>query len=83
MSKPAARYARHRYPPEIISNAVWLYPRFSLSFRDVEDLLAQRGVEVSYESIRRWCMKFGPDYAALAKRRERAFSAWSAATCLD
>ena len=71
MFHPTSRYARHRYPKEVIAHAVWLYHRFSLSFRDVEDLLAQRGVEVSYESIRRWCMKFGPDYAARAKRRNR------------
>jgi putative transposase len=63
-------YHRHRFPPQIISHAVWLYHRFSLSFRDVEDLLAQRGIEVSYESVRRWCEKFGPDYAARAKRRQ-------------
>ncbi len=49
---------------------MWLYHRFSLSFRDVEDLLAQRGVEVSYESVRRWCLKFGPEYAARARRRQ-------------
>ena len=60
MSTPATRYRRHRFPPQIISHSVWLYHRFSLSFRDVEDLLAQRGIEVSYESIRRWCLKFGP-----------------------
>ncbi len=70
MSTPATRYRRHRFPPQIISHSVWLYHRFSLSFRDVEDLLAQRGIEVSYESIRRWCLKFGPGYAARAKRRQ-------------
>ena len=53
-------YPRHRFPPEIISHAVWLYHRFTLSFRDVEDLLAERGVEVSYEAISCWCVKFGP-----------------------
>ena len=62
-------YRGHRFPPEIISHAVWLYHRFSLSFRDVEDLLAERGVEVSYETIRQWCMKFGPEYARKLKRR--------------
>lgn len=56
-------YKRHRYPPEIISHCVWLYFRFALSFRDVELLMAQRGVEVSYESIRAWCEKFGRQYA--------------------
>ena len=70
MKTLSTSYRRHRYPPQIISHAVWLYHRFSLSFRDVEDLLAQRGVEVSYEIIRRWCLKFGPGYAARAKRRQ-------------
>ena len=56
-------YHRRRFPPEIIQYAVWLYHRFSLSFRDVEDLLAERGVTVSYETIRRWCTRFGPQYA--------------------
>jgi putative transposase len=53
----------YRYPPDIIGHAVWLYHRFTLSFRDVEDLLAERGVVVSYESVRQWCAKFGSDYA--------------------
>jgi putative transposase len=70
MKTPSASYRRHRYPPQIIAHAVWLYHRFSLSFRDVEDLLAQRGVEVSYETIRRWCLKFGPGYAARTKKRQ-------------
>lgn len=55
MSNAAGRYRRHRFPVEIISHAVWLYHRFCLSFRDVEDLLAEREVEVTYEAIRRWC----------------------------
>ena len=59
-------YRRHRFPPEIISHAVWLYHRFALSFRDVEDLLAERGIIVSYEAIRHWCQKFGPTYATAA-----------------
>ena len=54
-----ASYRGHRFPPEIISHAVWLYHRFCLSFRDVEDLLAERGITVSYETIRHWCRKFG------------------------
>ncbi len=70
MNSRTPSYRRHRFPPQIISHAVWLYHRFSLSFRDVEDLLAQRGVEVSYESVRRWCEKFGPEYAARARRRQ-------------
>ena len=53
-------YARHRFPPDVIRHAVWLYLRFTLSYRDVEDLLAQRGLMVSNESIRRWVLKFGP-----------------------
>ena len=61
-------YQRHRFPVEIISHAVWLYHRFNLSFRDVEDLLAERGVEVSYEAIRHWCKKFGPHYAQAIRR---------------
>ena len=70
-------YRRHRVPPEIISHAIWLSHRFSLSFRDVEDLLAQRGLEVSYETIRRWCLKFGPSYAVKAKRgRPRRGDIW-------
>jgi len=56
-------YAGHRYPPEIISHAVWLYFRFALSYRDVEELLAERGVIVTYETIRHWCEKFGRRYA--------------------
>jgi putative transposase len=68
MSNDPQRYHRHRFPPEIISHAVWLYHRFCLSFRDVEDLLAERGVIVSYETIRSWCAKFGPEYARRARR---------------
>ena len=63
-------YRRHRFPPEIISHAVWLYHRFTLSFRDVEDLLAERGVTVSYEAIRFWCRKFGPAYARTLRQRQ-------------
>jgi putative transposase len=62
-------YHGYRFPPEIISHAVWLYHRFSLSFRDVEDLLAERGIVVSYETIRNWCCKFGPVYARSIKKR--------------
>lgn len=70
MSTPTSRYCGHRFPPEVIRYAVWAYHRFCLSFRDVEDLLAERGVIVSYESIRRWCLKFGPRYQRSLKRRE-------------
>jgi len=57
MKSRRSRYLRHRFPPEIISHAVWLYYRFSLSFREVEDLLAERGVNVTYETIRQWAIK--------------------------
>jgi len=66
-------YKRHRFPPDIISYAVWLYYRFNLSHRDVEDLLAERGITVSYESIRLWCIKFGPKYSRRLKRKHRGF----------
>ncbi len=68
--RKANQYEGHRFPREIISTAIWLYHRFSLSFRDVEDLMAHRGVIVSYESVRRWCLKFGPGYQRALKRRE-------------
>ncbi|MGB7183558.1 MAG: IS6 family transposase [Burkholderiaceae bacterium] len=68
--KQANRCHGHCFPPEVISTTVWLYHRFSISFRDVEDLLAQRGVTVSYESVRRWRLKFGPMYQRTLKRRE-------------
>jgi transposase-like protein len=53
-------YRRHRFPPTVIQHAVWLYLRFTLSYRDVEELLAQRGLDLSYESVRSWVLKFGP-----------------------
>jgi hypothetical protein len=59
----AARYKGYRYPIEVIGHAVWLYHRFSLSLRDVEELMVARGVVLTYETIRCWCAKFGPDYA--------------------
>jgi putative transposase len=65
----AARYKGYRYPIEVIGHAVWLYHRFALSLRDVEELMLARGVVVSYETIRSWCAKFGPDYAAQLRRR--------------
>jgi putative transposase len=73
MRKSTAFYKRHRFPPEIIQYAVWLYHRFSLSQRDIEDLMAERGVIVSYESIRLWCNKFGPAYSRRLKRRHQGF----------
>ena len=62
-------YKRHRFPTEIISHCVWLYYRFDMSFRAVEELLFERGVVLSYETIRRWCLKFGSEYARRLKRR--------------
>ena len=77
MINAAGHYRRHRFPVEIISHAVRLYHRFCLSFRDVEDLLAERGVQVTYETIRQWCGKFGPGYARkLRQRRGRLGDAW-------
>ena len=73
MSAPNNLYKRHRFPPEIIQHAVWLYYRFNLSHRDIEDLLAARGIVVSYESVRLWCNKFGPKYARRLKRRHQGF----------
>ena len=70
MKADAKSYHGYRFPPEIISQGVWLYYRFSLSFRDVEELLAKRGVLVSYESIRQWCRKFGPEYARRLRRHQ-------------
>lgn len=66
-------YKRHRFPPDIISYAVWVYYRFNLSYRDVEDLLAERGVVVSREAIRSWCIKFGAIYTRRLKKSHRGF----------
>jgi putative transposase len=70
-------YTGYRFPPEVIDHAIWLYLRFTLSFRDVEDLLAGRGIAVSYETVRRWVNHFGPMIAAqLRKRRPKPHSTW-------
>ncbi len=70
-------FSRHQFPPAIIRHAVWLYVRFTLSYRDVEDLLAERGLDVSYETVRRWVLKFGPAFAReLRRRRPRPTSRW-------
>ena len=66
-------YGRHRFPPEIIQHAVWLYYHFNLSQRDIEDILARRGVLVTHESIRLWCNKFGPHYAHRLRRGHRDY----------
>ena len=66
-------YKRHRFPPDIISYGVWLYHRFNLSHRDIEDLLAERGITVSREAIRLWCIKFGAIYTRRLKRKHRGY----------
>jgi putative transposase len=73
----AALYKGHRFPAEIISHCVWLYFRFSLSYRDVEELLAERGVALTHETVRQWCLKFGQTYAnELRRRRPRPGDKW-------
>ncbi len=73
----APDYKRHRFPPAIIGHAVWLYFRFALSYRDVEELLAERGVLLTYETVRQWCRKFGQGYAnELRRRRPRPGDKW-------
>ena len=70
-------YARHQFPAEIIRHAVWLYLRFTLSYRDVEELLAKHGIETSYETVRRWVAKFGPAFARNLRRlRPRPTGTW-------
>ena len=69
MADDVFRYPRYRFPPAIISHVVWLYYRFTLSFRDIEDLLAPRGITVTYETVRYWCQTFGLTYARRLRRR--------------
>ena len=70
-------YRRHRFPPVVIQHAVWLYLRFTLSYREVEDLLAERGLDISYETVRSWVLKFGPGIARrLRRRRPRPSDRW-------
>ncbi|MFC8014157.1 IS6 family transposase [Streptomyces cinereoruber] len=77
MSDVPLSYKNHRYPVEVISHCVWLYFRFPLSLREVEELMLERGVVVSYETVRRWCRKFGQSYAdALSRRRPRPGDKW-------
>ena len=77
MKSPPDPHYRHRFPAEIISHAVWLYHVFSLSLRDVELILAERGIVVSYETVRRWCKKFGATFANhLRRRRSRPGDKW-------
>ncbi len=73
---PASPYKRFRFPAEIIGHAIWLYFRFSLSFRDVEELLAERGIVASYETIRQWCLRFGQQYANQLRRRAQPGDTW-------
>ena len=77
MRKPPDPHYRHRFPAELISHAVWLYHIFTLSFRDVELLLGERGVIVSYESVRQWCLKFGASFAdKMRQRRPKPGARW-------
>ncbi|HUH69653.1 MAG TPA: IS6 family transposase [Mycobacterium sp.] len=69
MTAAGSSYKGFRFPPEIISHCVWLYHRFPLSFRDVQELMLERGVDVSYETIRAWCDRFGQEYANQLRRR--------------
>ena len=62
-------YHHHRFHPDIIKQAIWIYFRFTMSYRDVEELLAERGIDVSYETVRRWALKFAIDYARRIKKR--------------
>ena len=62
-------YRRHRFPAEIIQHAIWLYLRFTMSYRDVEELVAERGLDIFYETVRRWVLKFGPAIARRLRRR--------------
>jgi transposase-like protein len=73
MTKPVS-YKRHRFPPQIIAHAIWLYFRLPLSLRLVEEMLLERGIVVSYETIRRWGKKFGPEYAQRLRRFRRKYS---------
>jgi len=73
----SSSFKRHRFPPEIIRHSVWLYARFTLSFRDVEEMLAELGLDVSYEAVRRWFVKFGPTIAAnLRRARPKTSDHW-------
>jgi putative transposase len=77
MRRSISLYHRHRFPAEIIRHCVWLYYRFPLSFRDVEEMLAMRGVNLSYETVREWCLKFGQTYAnGLRRRSPRPGDRW-------
>src|SRR5258706_13158037 len=77
MATSESFYQRHRFPSEIISHCVWLYFRFALSFRDVEELMSSRGVSLTYETVREWCLKFGQTYAnGLRRKTARPGGRW-------
>jgi putative transposase len=77
MTTSESLYQRHRFPSEIISHCVWLYFRFSVSFRDVEELMSSRGVSLTYETVREWCLKFGQTYAnGLRRKTARPGDRW-------
>jgi putative transposase len=77
MIEAESRYRRHRFPIEIVEQCVWLYYRFALSYRHIEEMLAKRGVRVTYETVREWCYKFGSLYATrLKKQQARIGSKW-------
>jgi transposase-like protein len=77
MGMQCISYGRHQFPPEIIQHAVWLYLRFTLSYRDVEELLAERGLDLSYETVRRWVLKFGTAFARnLRQLRSKPTGMW-------
>ena len=75
MKKPNI-YTRHRFPPEIINQCVRLYYRFSLSFRDIELMMAKRGLDLTYETIRNWCIKFAPVYSKKLKAKQQWGDQW-------
>ncbi len=77
MNSSATLYKRYRFPPEIIQYTVWLYHRFNLSHRDIEDLLAEKGVVVTHKSIRLWCNKFGSAYAKKLRRQHQGYGVLS------
>ncbi len=83
MTNRPPSYRGYRFPPKIISRAVWLYHRFALSFRDVEDLLASQGVSVNYEAIRKWCRRFGPELVHLHLRCDDCGSCLSASAAVE
>jgi putative transposase len=81
--KLASLYRGYRFPAEIISHCVWLYFRLSLSFRDIEAIMAERGVVLTYETIRQWCLKFGQTYAnELKRRRPKTGDKWHQDACV-